>query len=141
MSGMFGIFGISGSGMKANRISLDAIADNIANMNVIKSTDDDAFQPRTAILETVAGDDGRTNGPGGGVRVKEIELGSKEGRLLFDPNHPLADDEGLVRAPDIDLGEQMTQMLVSQRGYQMNSTTIEKAKEMYQQAISILGRQ
>jgi flagellar basal-body rod protein FlgC len=57
--------------------------------------------------------------------------------MVYEPNNPLADDEGYVRYPDIDLGDQMTQLLMAQRGYQANLATIRSATEAYQQALQL----
>jgi flagellar basal-body rod protein FlgC len=73
----------------------------------------------------------------GGVRVARNELGSAEGRMVYEPDNPLADDEGYVKYPDIDLGDQMTQLLMAQRGYQANLSTIKSATEAYQQALQL----
>ena len=51
----------------------------------------------------------------GGVQVAGIAYGSPEGRLVYDPTHPLADDGGYVRLPDIDLGSQMSKLIIAQR--------------------------
>ena len=73
----------------------------------------------------------------GGVQVAGIAYGSPEGRLVYDPTHPLADDGGYVRLPDIDLGSQMSQLIIAQRAYQSNATVVDRAKEAYQAALQI----
>jgi flagellar basal-body rod protein FlgC len=73
----------------------------------------------------------------GGVRVAGMELGSAEGRMVYEPNHELADANGYVRYPDIDLGDQMTQLLMAQRGYQANLATVERATNAYQSALQL----
>ena len=79
----------------------------------------------------------RYHGTGAGVRVKGIELGSAEGRMVFEPNHPLADAEGYVRYPDIDMSSQMTQLIMAQRGYQANAAIVDRAKATYEAALQI----
>jgi flagellar basal-body rod protein FlgC len=71
------------------------------------------------------------------VAVTGIELGNAEGRLVYDPQHPLADEEGMVRHPDVDMGDQLTQLMVAQRAYQVNLAVVDRAKEAYQQALRI----
>ena len=80
---------------------------------------------------------GSGNSIGTGSRVSGIELGDEEGRLIYDPNHPLADDEGMVRGPDMDLETQMTHLIVAQRSYQANVTVFERARDSYQRALEI----
>ena len=63
---------------------------------------------------------------------------SKLRATMFDQgNNALADAQGYVKAPDIDLGEQMTQMMAAQRAYQANLATIDRAKDAYQQALEL----
>ena len=64
-------------------------------------------------------------------------FGDTAGRLVSDPNNPLADADGMVKYPNIDLGDQMTQLIVAQRGYQANLAVVDRARDAYQQALSI----
>jgi flagellar basal-body rod protein FlgC len=66
-------------------------------------------------------------------------LGSGTGRLVHEPDNPLADKDGMVRYPDIDLASQMGQMIMAQRGYQANLAVVDRAHDAYQAALQ-LGR-
>jgi flagellar basal-body rod protein FlgC len=123
---------IGGSSLFVHRKWMDAVSDNIANINTVAAPGEDAFGERMIVAEAVEYGSGR-----GGVRVAATELGSTEGRLVHEPDNPLADDAGYVRYPDIDLGDQMTQLLMAQRGYQANLSTIRSATEAYQQALQL----
>jgi len=123
---------IGGSSLFVHRKWMDAVSDNIANINTVNAPGEDAFQERMVVAEAVQYGSGQ-----GGVRIAGTELGSAEGRMVFEPDNPLADDEGYVRYPDIDLGDQMTQLLMAQRGYQANLATIKSATEAYQQALQL----
>ena len=129
---IFDTFGISGSGLMTHRKWLDAVSDNIANVNTVRRTDEDAFQQRMVVAEAVEYGTGE-----GGVRVARAEFGSGEGRLVHQPDHPLADDAGYVKYPDIDLGDQMSQMIMAQRGYQANLAVVERATSAYQAALQL----
>ena len=123
---------IAGSGMYSHRKWMDAVSDNIANINTVNAPGENAFQERMVVAEAVDYGSGQ-----GGVRVAGMALGSAEGRLVYEPGHELADADGYVRYPDIDLGEQMTQLLMAQRGYQANLATIERATNAYQSALQL----
>ncbi len=111
---------------------IDAIADNVANVNTVHRTSEAAFQPRQVIAAAVPG------GPtGGGVRVQQVTLGSPDGTLAYDPQNPLADANGLVRRPDEDLVAQMTTLIVAQRAYSANVTVFERARDAYLRALEI----
>ena len=130
--GVFDTLGISGSGLLAHRKWLDAVSDNIANINTTSRTNENAFQERFINAQAVDYGSGS-----GGVRVAGTEFGSGEGRLVFEPDNPLADKDGYVKYPDIDLGEQMTQLLMAQRGYQANLAVVERATSAYQAALQL----
>lgn len=111
---------------------LDAIADNVANINNVSSTDEPAFQERFVLAQ--AQENGRRFG---GATVERIEFGDPFGEVVFQPEHPLADEEGFVRIPAVDLSQQMTHMLVAQRAYQANASAFRTAREAYQRALEI----
>lgn len=131
---MFGSLAVTASGMNVYQTWIDAIADNIANVNTVRSTDEEAFRQRMVLAQSVGGEGG---GVGTGARVAGIRLGNAEGILRYEPDHPLADDEGLVRAPDVDLAGQMSHLIVAQRSYQANVTVFERARDSYQRALEI----
>ena len=133
MSGIFGALGIAGTGLTVYRKWLDAVSDNIANVNNASATDEEAFQARYIIAQAVDYGSGS-----GGVQVGGAVLsGNAEGRMVYEPDHPLADENGYVRYPDIDMGSQMTQLIMAQRGYQANLAVVDRAKEAYQAALQI----
>lgn len=132
MSTMFASFDAARSGMGAYKLWLDAVADNIANMDNVTSTDQAAFQERYVVVESAD-----QTAEGNGVTVTGTLFGDPNGIVAYEPNHPLADEEGMVRRPDIDLTEQMVFMQVAQRGYQANIRTFERAREAYEAALSI----
>ena len=129
---MFDSLDISGSALSVHRRWMDAVSDNIANINTVSSTDGEAFKERMVVAEAVDYGSGE-----GGVRVARAEFGSGEGRLVHEPGHPLADAEGYVRYPDIDLGSQMGQMIMAQRAYQANLSVVERARDAYTAAIQL----
>ena len=125
---IFGAIGVAGTGLTVYRKWIDAISDNLANVNTVRPTGEEAFRTRYVVAEPMAG---------GGTQVAGIALGSAEGRLVYEPQHPLADAEGYVRYPDIDMSSQMTQLIMAQRGYQANAAVVDRAREAYQAALQI----
>jgi flagellar basal-body rod protein FlgC len=121
--------GIAGTALTVHRKWLDAVSDNLANMNTVSATSDDAFQARYLIAQEGQGNSG--------VYVAGTALGDAEGRLVYEPDHPLADENGYVRYPDIDMAAQMGQLILAQRGYQANAAVVDRAKDIYQAALQI----
>lgn len=121
--------GIAGTALTVHRKWLDAISDNLANANTATATNDEAFRARYILAQA--------SGNNQGVFVAGAEYGSAEGRIVHEPDHPLADAEGNVRYPDIDMSEQMGALILAQRGYQVNAAVVDRAKETYQAALQI----
>lgn len=126
--GAFDVLRIAGSSLGAHQTWLDSLAANIANVNTIRATDAPAYQATTPIVGS------RTDG---GVDVVGIAQGDPVGRLVYDPTHPLADEQGYVRAPDIDLGSQMSQLIMAQRGFQASVQVTKDAQDTYNAALQI----
>ena len=129
---MFEALKIVNSGMQLHQAWMDAISDNVANINTVRPTTQSAFQARYVIAQAA-----ENGGTGAGVQITGTGLGSAQGRLVYQPDHPLADAKGYVRLPDIDLGEQMTDMIMAQRGYQANAANLDRIRASYQAAIQM----
>jgi flagellar basal-body rod protein FlgC len=74
---------------------------------------------------------------GSGVKVASIQYGSAQGQFRYEPGNPLANEQGIVRYPDVNLGDQLVMMIQAQRSYQMNLQVIDRARDAYQQALQI----
>jgi flagellar basal-body rod protein FlgC len=120
---------IAGTALTVHRKWLDAISDNIANVNTVHATSDAAFQARYVIAQEGQGTSG--------VYVNGAAFSSAEGRMVYEPTHPLADANGYVRYPDIDLASQMGQLIMAQRGYEANAAVVDRAKSTYEAALQI----
>jgi flagellar basal-body rod protein FlgC len=126
----FDAIGIAGSGLTVHRKWLDAVSDNLSNVNTVTSTDDAAFQARYVLVT-----EGGAQTPG--AYVAGAAWGDEEGRMTYEPDHPLADENGYVRYPDIDMSEQMGHLILAQRGYQANAAVVDRAKATYEAALQI----
>jgi flagellar basal-body rod protein FlgC len=137
---MFTLFDIAGSALSTHQIWMNAIADNIANINTVKPMSQPAYQERFIIAQEIPSLPGQPIGVGGGVEASAVVLGDKVGMVTYDPTNPLANKQGLVRRPSENLGDQMTNLIIAQRAYQLNLAVVTRATESYQQAININGR-
>jgi flagellar basal-body rod protein FlgC len=142
--GLFDPISTAQTGVNISQTWLDAISENIANMNDVTTTSQGAYQTRFVVAAALPGQPGGT-GPGAaadaaigsGVEVAGIALGSPAGTEVYDPNSPLADSRGMVRAANVNLGDQMTSMIMAQQGYQANLATIGQAEQAYQAALGL----
>lgn len=131
---MFDAINTSATGLTAYRAWIDVLSDNIANVNTVKPMTENAFQASYAQAREIgAGPDGI----GTGVRITHLEKGSAEGLPTYDPDNPVADAEGYVRRPDINMSQQMGDLILAQRAFQANSNAVERSKAMYEAAIAI----
>ena len=126
--GAFDMLRIANSSLGMHQTWLDALAHNIANANTVRATDEAAFQEQMVVAS--ARDDG-------GVDVDRIALGDAQGLLQYAPDHPLADEEGMVRLPDMDMTTQMTSLIQAQRGFQASVQTTKTAQDTYSSALQI----
>ena len=124
----FEMLRIANTSLGMHQTWLDALANNIANVNTIRPTDENAFQAQMVNARPRAD---------GGVDVAGIELGDAQGRLVYQPDHPMADAGGYVRAPDIDMGSQMSQLIMAQRGFQASVQVTKNAQDTYNSALQI----
>ncbi|MFL6025053.1 MAG: flagellar basal body rod protein FlgC [Marmoricola sp.] len=127
--GAVDMLNIAGTSLGMHQTWLDALANNIANVNTATRTSEKAFQGQMVIASARPG--------GGGVDVAGIALSDGEGRVVNDPTNALADAEGNVRMPDIDLASQMSQLVMAQRGFQASVQTTKTAQDTYNAALQI----
>jgi flagellar basal-body rod protein FlgC len=120
---------IAASALNTHQAWLNAISNNIANVNTAKSTSGDAFQAQYLEVQEQAGNNG--------VGVTKVVHGDAAGRLVYDPTNAVADENGYVRMPDMDLSDQMSSMIMAQRGYQANAAVVDRAKTTYEAALQI----
>ncbi len=125
----FDAIGIAGTGLNAHRKWLDALSDNIANVNTATPAGQEAFRERLVTVQ--AG----TDSPG--VYVSGVVESDAEAKLVYDPEHPYADAEGYVQYPNVDLGDQMSMLILAQRGYEANAAVVDRAKTTYEAALQI----
>ena len=136
--GVFRTLSISGSGLTAERLRMDLIADNLANVNTTRTEDGGAFRRKMAVFEPR-----RVSGakPGQqatqGVRVQQIVTQPGPGKMVYDPDHPHANAEGYVEYPNINVVSEMVDMISATRAYEANVTAINAAKAMATKALEI----
>lgn len=134
---LFGAIQTSGNGLRVHRTWMDAVGDNIANINTVNPAGEAAFQARFVQAQAITDGSSGQDGVGSGSRVAGVVFGSAEGRLVHQPDHPFADEDGNIRMPDIDMGDQMVQMIAAQRGYQANLSVVDRVRDAYLAALQI----
>ena len=133
---------ISTSALVAQRIRLNAVSGNIANISSLKDENGEAkpYQAREVVFET---DDSVSISGAAGVKVAEIKTSDAEPRYRYDPTHPLAIQEGerkgYVAYPNIDLTTEMVNAMESTRAYEANVGVMEITKNLGRETLTILA--
>jgi len=149
--GIFSSINIASTGMSAQRLRSDVIADNIANASTTRTDEGGPYRrSRVVIRPRVEGPywhspflpDMMDNGPGQGVRVMEIQKDTAaKNRLVYDPTHPDAitsgPRQGYVEMPNVDIVTEMVDMIAASRAYEANASIIDGSKAMFQKALEI----
>jgi flagellar basal-body rod protein FlgC len=130
---MFNAIGTAGTGLQTYHTWLDAIANNIANINDTAPTNGQVF--RAEFVQARALGPG-PDGAGSGVAIAAITHGGN-GVIAQEPDNPIADADGNVRRADVDLSQQMGDIIMAQRAFQANANVVDRAKEVYEAAIAI----
>lgn len=135
---MFSAFDISTSGLVAQRIRMNALSSNIANVSTTHNERGERvpYQAKYVIFET---DDSIGTNGAAGVRVSSVVTDQSEPRLKHEPNHPDADENGYVAYPNINMMFQFTNALEAARAYEANLGALEITKNLEQQTLRILA--
>jgi flagellar basal-body rod protein FlgC len=140
---VFSSFDIASSALKAQRIRLDTISSNLANVETTRTPQGGPYQRKMVVFETQQPSfDQELNGAmqqprPQGVRVSRIVTDQDEPRLVFDPGHPDADEAGYVAKPNINVLEETADMMMATRAYEANITSIKASKRMALKALEI----
>ena len=149
--GLFSSINIAATGLSAERVRLDVIADNMANVNTTRTPEGGPFRRSRVIMRPRVESpywrspflpQNMDNGIGRGVRPAEIQKDySTENKLRWDPTHPDAiksgPREGYVELPNVDVVTEMVDMISASRSYEANASIIEGSKSMFQRALDI----
>ena len=133
------LMSIAGTGMNAQLIRMNTTASNLANAGVVAGTDAGAFRAKRPVFESLLNNamSGKESFEGG-VRVNEIIDDPKPVKQVFEPNNPLADENGYVFASNVNEIEELIEMMDASRAYQNNIEVISTAKELMSRTLDVI---
>ena len=134
----FKIFDIAGSGMNAQNLRLNVVASNLANVDAVSSSIDETYRSRQPVFRAVFDQANRGN-PAVGVRMAGVVESEAPLVREYAPNHALADDEGYIYRPNVNVVEEMANMISASRAYQNNVEVLNATRQMLSATIN-LGR-
>jgi len=137
---------ISASGMSAQRTRMDIVAENIANAESTRTSEGGPYRRRQVVFQSVSPSqpfshvfnssfqaDGRQS-----VKAAYIAQDHKPFRELYDPSHPDANAQGMVKMPNVNAVEEMVDMNEAARSFEANVTTMEASKRMFLKSLELL---
>lgn len=135
------IYRIAGSSMNAQTVRLNTVASNLANADSAAASADDVYQARKPVFAAVYNNDQMTRSVGMGgahVQVLDVVTAGREPVRRYEPDNPLADEQGYVFYADIDQIEEMTDMMSATRSFETSVEVLNRLKSM-QQGLLKLG--
>lgn len=142
--GFFRSLDISSSGLTAQRMRMDVIAENIANVSTTRTAAGGPYRRRYTEFAPIEGQsfqsiysDSLNSAAGGGVRVTAINEDQSDLKLVYDPTNADAGADGYVRMPNVDIAQEMVDMISAQRAYEANVTALNAMKAMALKALEI----
>lgn len=135
---------MSASALSSERTHINIISMNLANAKTTRTADGGPYRRRTVVTEAIPVDASFSKQMQSamdrqlrGVRVQDIAIDPRPHKLVYEPGHPDANEDGYVAYPDINVVEEMAALMTAQRGYEANVSTVDAIKQMYQKALEI----
>lgn len=134
---------ISGSGLTAQRFRMDVISENIANQDTTRTENGGPYRRKMVVLSSTPNNFKNklirniSDYEAGGVEVSDIIEDETEFKLVYNPQHPDADENGYVNMPNVDTLKETVDMMEAYRAYQANITALNTTKQMALKALEI----
>ncbi len=131
---------VSGTALTAHRLWMDVISENLANVNATRTAEGEGpYVRRVPIFaERLDRELGGAKSGSGGVKVASLVKDPLPPRLVYQPEHPDADDSGYVAYPNVNIVREMADLLVASRAYESNLAVVDSAKNMWNGALEVL---
>jgi flagellar basal-body rod protein FlgC len=132
---LYNVFDVSGTGMSAQSIRLNTTASNIANANSISSSIGETYRARHPVFaaEMTKAQTAQSQG----VKVMGIVESDAPLNIEHNPNHPMADADGYIYKPNVNVVEEMANMISASRAYQTNVQVADAAKQMLSKTLTM----
>ena len=134
---------ISSTGLSAQRLRMNLISSNLANVNTTRTENGEPYKRKDAVFEAVQNPDfenvlnEQVDNAANGVKVARIVEDEKPFIEKYDPGHPDADENGYVRLPNVNIVEEMVNMISASRSFEANATAVSSTKDMAAAALRI----
>lgn len=141
----FGSLDISASALTAQRLRMDVISQNMANVDTMRTEEGTPYKRKTVLFQEIGErslfssylNKSLNSQAGYGVRVSKIAEDDTPGSRVYDPAHPDADEDGYITKPNVNIVEEMVNMISANRSYEANITAITTTKSMITKTLEI----
>lgn len=133
---LFNVFDVAGTALHAETLRLNTTASNMANANTVSSSIDRTYRARHPVFAPML-EDFQEQQDGVGVRVLGVVESNAPLKREYNPSHPLADKQGFITLPNVNMAEEMADMISASRSYQSNIEMMNSAKQMMLRTISL----
>ena len=133
--GLLANFKISGSAISAQSMRLNTTASNMANADTVASSEKEAYRARETVFKSYMFDQSRP--AESGVQMTGVVNSTAPVKQKYDPQNPLANEQGFVFGSNVDTVEEMVNMLSSSRSYQNNVEVLNTSKELLIRTLSL----
>ena len=130
---LFNIFNIAGSAMTAQSQRLNVVASNLANADSTTGPDGKPYRAKQVVFSTLPVDGQESVG----VKVAGVVEDTSPMKMVYDPKHPLANEQGYVTLPNVNVVEEMVNMISSSRSYQNNVEVMNTSKSLLLKTLTI----
>ena len=137
---MFKGFRIAASAMSAQRVRLNLVSSNLANVNTTRTQEGGPYKRMRPVFSSVLAGSSDPDSPDAalrGVEVVSIDKDQRQGSIIHDPGHPDADENGNVEMPNVNVMEEMVDMMTASRSFEANVQAFSSLKEMVLRSLDI----
>ena len=134
---LFNVMQISSTGMEAENVRLNTTASNIANANSVSSSYDETYRARHPVFATALQDAMRDQSKGAGVQVKGIVESDAPLQVEYSPNNPMADANGYIYKPNVNIVEEMANMMSASKAYETNVQVADTTKRIFRRVLQL----
>lgn len=123
--------------LNAERVRLDVISQNIANVNTTRGLDGQVYRRQEVCFESALSAAENLEGQAGGPKVSLIRKDLTPGRMVFQPGHPHADANGMVELPNVSIHEEMADMIVASRSFEANLAVLKNSRQLASMTLAL----
>ena len=134
---LFSVMDIASTGMSAQSVRLNTTASNVANANSVSSSYDQTYKARHPVFAAELDQASGQQNPGSKVKVLGIVESTKPLQIEYSPGHPMADDNGYIYKPNVNIVEEMANMMSASKAYETNVQVADTTKRIFRRVLRL----